>query len=354
MKKIFAIIISFILTGANGQDGLIGYWSFDDLQEDRFDDHSGEGNHGNTKGAHTIKGIKGNALYFDGIDDYAILGDQNNYPPANLKNLGVGSISFWFKVDYIPPEDGIAPIFYYGGIEKCDFFDAANQGLIVEVGHSPIHYGSERLYFTIWANGCTYPSFCFDSNFAIEEGKWNHIVIVVGENYNTGFLNGEEMTHRRYNFGNSTYSQFFEDAVKHEILWLGKGHWDGTEQYFQGAIDELKIFNRTLSKNDISNIYKDTSGFVNSYFQQHINKNPFTIYPNPASNRIQYTIHTEISKPASLELLNSAGKSVLRITEVPQAGIINIQSLKTGIYTLILSHRYDKWFEKVLVVNKDG
>ncbi|HKK63307.1 MAG TPA: T9SS type A sorting domain-containing protein, partial [Bacteroidales bacterium] len=72
------------------------------------------------------------------------------------------------------------------------------------------------------------------------------------------------------------------------------------------------------------------------------------------SNRIQYTIHTEISKPASLELLNSAGKSVLRITEVPQAGIINIQSLKTGIYTLILSHRYDKWFEKVLVVNKDG
>jgi hypothetical protein len=72
-----------------------------------------------------------------------------------------------------------------------------------ELGHSPVHPASEFLYFTIWKNGCTVPSFCYDSNSEIPTGVWHHFVAVVGEDYNTGYLNGEEMTNRWYNFGNS-------------------------------------------------------------------------------------------------------------------------------------------------------
>ncbi|MDX1284483.1 MAG: hypothetical protein R3182_05710 [Draconibacterium sp.] len=42
------------------------------------------------------------------------------------------------------------------------------------------------------------------------------------------------MTSRNYNFGFSDDSQFFEDARAHEVLWLGKGHWDRTTQYLDG------------------------------------------------------------------------------------------------------------------------
>lgn len=170
-------------------------------------------------------------------------------------------------MDYIPTDHGIAPIFYYGSRDPCDnFFDAANQGLIIEVGHSPIHYGSKRIYFTIWANGCTYPSFCFDSNDPLTEGEWYHFVAVVGPDFNTGYLNGLEMTNRRYNFGNSHYSQFFEDAVEDEVMWFGRGYWDARNDpspiYFDGAIDDIRIFSKPLSSEEILAIYNE--GWINN------------------------------------------------------------------------------------------
>ena len=40
----------------------------------------------------------------------------------------------------------------------------------------------------------------------------------VGDNFNTGYLDGVEMTGRRYSFGGPSYSQFFEDAVVHQKM----------------------------------------------------------------------------------------------------------------------------------------
>jgi len=121
------LLLAMNLTAQEGQviqEGLVGHWSFDDLDSRVFDDHSQNPNNCINYGGVLVDGMKGKALYFD----------------------------------------------------------AANSGLIIEVGHSPVHSGSERLYFTIWKNGCTYPSFCFDSNDAISTGQWHHIVVVVDEN----------------------------------------------------------------------------------------------------------------------------------------------------------------------------
>lgn len=112
--------------------------------------------------------------------------------------------------------------------------------MIIELGYSPIYPGNEHIFYTVWADGCTYPSLCFDSGFKITTGIWHHFVVVVGKNYNTGYLNGEELVDRNYNFGDPSNSQFFSIANEKQELWLGKGHWDRTEQFFNVAIDELK------------------------------------------------------------------------------------------------------------------
>jgi len=208
------------------------------------------------RGATWTAGPSGFALEFDGVDDYVEVADL---PPVS--SLGEGSISVWFRADNIPTVRGILPIFYYGSRDSCsNMFDAANRGLIVELGHSPVHYGSKRLYFTIFANGCSYPSFCYDSGDPISQGEWHHFVAVVGESYNTGFLDGVEMNARRYNFGSSAYSQFFEDAVAHEVLWIGKGFWDAEPVYFDGAIDDVRIYDRALSAQEVSEFYQSPSG----------------------------------------------------------------------------------------------
>jgi hypothetical protein len=129
----------------DAQDGLIGYWSFDSLDGEYFKDHTENNNNANAIGAVMNPGVVGNALHFDGEDDFVIIGDTNSNPPEILMNLGEGSISLWFKVDGTPLVHGIAPILCYGSEKKCEFFDAANEGLIIEVGHSPVHYESERL-----------------------------------------------------------------------------------------------------------------------------------------------------------------------------------------------------------------
>jgi hypothetical protein len=262
---ITALMISGCLNDINPGEpdikkGLVGHWAFDEKSGNIVEDSSNYSNNGTVYGATRATGAINDALDFDGIDDFVQIPDNLSHPPEHLDSIGDGSISVWFKVDYIPIDNGIAPIFYYGSSDPCtNMPDATNQGLVIEVGHSPIQHGSKRIYFTIFAHGCSFPSFCFDSREPLTEGEWYHFVAVVGTfkniGYNTGYLNGDELTNRRYNFGNRGYSQFFEDAVKHETLWIGRGYWDGEPVYFDGIIDDVRIYDRPLSTEEVHILY---------------------------------------------------------------------------------------------------
>jgi len=274
-KAVNLFILLICIISSNAQDGLVAYWSFDELNNNNLYDYSENGHYATNYGGIIVPGIIGNALYFDGVDDYVRIPQDGENPHEVFSTLGKGSISLWFRANHIPTTYGIAPILYYGADEQCNFFDAANQGLIIELGHSPIYMGSEAVFFTIWKNGCTYPSFCFDSFTAVSTNEWHHYVVVVGNSYNTGYLDGVEMTGRRYSFGSSSDSQFFQDAILHEKMWLGKGYWDNTTQYFNGSIDELKIFNQPLTSSEVIDLY--ISGML-SINQQENNISKITIH----------------------------------------------------------------------------
>lgn len=339
---------SLILMTVHAEDERVAHWSFNKIKGDTIFDESPYANHGTNYGADIIDGVHGKALSFNGISDYARIPADGQNPPAVLKTLGMGSISVWFRVDEIPMHYGIAPIFYYGSEGKCDFFDAANQGLIIEVGHSPIHYASKRVYFTIWKNGCTYPSFCYDSREGISTEQWHHLVVVVGEDYNTGYLNGVEMTDRRYNFGNSSYSQFFEDAVVHEKLWLGKGHWDRTDQHFNGAIDELSIYNYPLSSNEVKTLYENTSGKETSVLNRDDNQLKMKFRPNPASSHLFYDIGN-FTDQKIFRLTDITGKITYIELYINGQGILDISQVPEGIYLTTLSGGRNSVWEKLVI-----
>ena len=332
MKYIFAILsFSFFLlfaTSATAQTNPVLHFSFDELNENRIKDHSKYSNRGTNYEAELIPGIKGNALSFDGINDYARIPGDGEDPPPVLADLDYGSISVWFKADNIPTEFGIAPILYYGSEEMCNFFDAANQGVIIELGHSPIHYASESLYFTMWKNGCTYPSFCYDSRHAVSTGEWHHFVAVVGKDYNTGYLDGKLMTGRRYNFGTRHTSQFFADAVVHEKFWLGKGHWDRTTQHFDGAIDELRIYDRPLSEEEVLELYNEKE--ISSVNGNEESRSGVKIYPNPAKEILNYELQEYMGDFKSLKITDISGRILLSETE-NLSGKLDISGLSTEI-----------------------
>lgn len=91
----------FLAVNVSAQEGLVGYWSFDELDGTYFADHTPFGNSGVNYGGELIEGKKGNAIYFDGSKNFGVLENGHELPPSHLKSLGVGSIAFWFRVDHI-------------------------------------------------------------------------------------------------------------------------------------------------------------------------------------------------------------------------------------------------------------
>lgn len=252
---LIALICMFSCANEQYDQNIVGHWALDGDAEDQ----SSFQLHGKIYGdPQQVNGaIKGTALDFNG-DDYLEISVNGKNPPQ-LKELSTGSISLWFKARRWDVENTILPILYYGREDACpEAFDATNGGMIIEVGHGGI-FPSNNIFFTLYDQVCEYPTMCFDSNDGagnIEPGQWYHFVVSVGEDYNTGYLNGQELTNRRYNFQTDSTSLFFKDFISHDKMWIGKGYWKGKEVFFNGLIDDVRIYNKPLSAEQIKEINK--------------------------------------------------------------------------------------------------
>lgn len=328
-------LMSLSLSGQDkGLDvGLVGFWPFELIEKGgKMEDISKFNVDGITSGAHRTAGIRGNGIRFDGKGDFVTILDSGGAVPAHIRNLGEGSISLWFKLDRLPDGKGIQPIFYMGAWNNClNMFDAANQGIILEVGHHPVHWKSKRLYFTIFANGCSLPSFCFDSWVDMEADRWYHFVAVVGEDFNTGYLDGRPMEFIHYNFGNSSYSQFFENAVQKDVIWLGKGYWDDGTYFLDGAIDELRIYDRALDKEEVKELYLST---LSTSIPPDLNRERLSIFPNPVTDRLQIDwTGTGEDRMERILLTDLSGRIIL---EREPSAYLELYELKGGSYQLII------------------
>ena len=129
--------------------------------------------------------------------------------------------------------------------------------MVIEVGHGGI-FPSRNVFFTQYDEECKKPTMCFDSNNEagiIEPEQWYHFVVVVGDDFNTGYLNGNELTSRGYNFSSESDNLFFDDYVVHETMWIGKAYWKNKEVYFDGMIDDIRIYNKPLTSENVKSLY---------------------------------------------------------------------------------------------------
>jgi parallel beta-helix repeat protein len=208
------------------------YWNFNENSGTVAYDSVGD-NHGTVYGAQWMSGQVDGALSFDGIDDYVDCGNV-------MAGFGNFSICLWLKTTQIantsnryddPVIIGIKPII---GMEPS--FIAFNDfGLINYRGK------------LAWLDELATKQFrdYFDTGVMIADGLWHHIGVIRSSLSIDFYVDGK-------NVGNKPAGS---DSVRDDMLEIGRAHDEDSSLYFEGIIDEVSIYKKSLSAKEIQRIY---------------------------------------------------------------------------------------------------
>ena len=213
---------------SNKDQYVIGNWWF----EKNSTDMSGNGNDGtwyNADGDENVTGIVGYAYYFDGNDDYMKITHNAN------QNLNVSTILLWVKINQVSPGGEYALINKWSGAPNY----AWGAELINTAG---------SMYPAIFYGGLTDPA--LDSSTALDMNTWYHLAFTYNGTNKIIYINGV------FDKKDTSTGTVRIDATN---LQIGRVSSTG---YLNGTLDEVLIFNRSLSSAEISEIYNLTNDRV--------------------------------------------------------------------------------------------
>jgi len=210
---------------------LVAYYTFDENSGTTAQDSSGNNNDGTISGATWATGHSGSALSFDGLNDYINAGTN-----SVLDLNGAMTISAWVRpVGWSTGSIGAIVTRGAGGGTGYEFYtrQVSNSYALWDINPAVIS--------TIG------PTF----------GEWQHAAVVVDGSTYRFYVNGEDA-------GTGSWS-LSPSGINPLLI----GSFDGSSEFFNGSIDELRIYNYALSNAEIQDLFNsqtstcgdvDTSG----------------------------------------------------------------------------------------------
>jgi hypothetical protein len=201
--------------------GLVGYWKFDLINSSNYtSDYSGKGNDGllynfNSDPVVPIAGKYGNALSFDGSDDYVEVADSSSLDITNTI-----TISAWINGTYT------------GNHHVVRKLNDTSQGVIYL-----LRVNGSGILQPALNNGTPYT--IFNSTNSLQNNTWYHVAFTYDGNNVKIFINGVL---------DSTTSYTGNIVTSGNVLRIGRGD---PADYFNGTIDNVKIWDRALTAEEI-------------------------------------------------------------------------------------------------------
>lgn len=208
------------VTGSSLDTGLVGLWSFDGKDMNGTTtvyDRSGNGNNGTlTNGPTPAIGKMGQALRFDGVNDYV-----NISPNTAIPSSGPVTVSAW--INYTPGTGNNLNWFKKGTTDGYGLYIDNISRLCV------ITYGVIN-----WCPG-----------IGIASDTWHHIVFTFDGTAQSVYEDGIFIASTNNGYNTATGNN----------ATIGT-NFTGTEAgYFKGKIDEVRVYNRALSATEITALY---------------------------------------------------------------------------------------------------
>jgi len=212
------------------KDSLLSYYKF----ENNATDAHGSIN-GTVYGATlTSSGVNGSAYNYDGSNDYTNLGN-----PTALDNLHTGdwSISIWINPDVISSLKDVA---------------GKNGG-----GGGFYHYIGNSTGDISFTSGYTTTNSIATSGNVVSSGEWNHIVGVFTVSNKTWSIyhNGSEVSYSAQTGGSGN----FRGGTSDNFVFGAYDAVSGSRNY-DGIIDEVAIWTKAVTSDEVSEIYNSGSG----------------------------------------------------------------------------------------------
>ena len=211
--------------------GLVGYWSFNEETGNTFFDYSGNSFHGTLGPSYpdncpsrvsSFKKDYGNALSFDGIDDYGFISHDPKFDITDQI-----TIESWIKL--IGLSSGTNRILrkWRSAVgERCYMTSVYNN----------------KFEFFYSQDGSTTNFITSSISLSLE---WTHVVAVLGlDNITRLFINSIQDS----TTGSLASLNTFTQNIALGIL--------NPSEYFYGSLDEIRIYNRALSYNEIKKHYQ--------------------------------------------------------------------------------------------------
>ena len=222
-----AIIVLFIMPAgvqAQSDEGLVAEWHFDEGSGSVLKDSSGNGNDGVIYGATWVDGKYGKALSFDGVDDYVEVPGS-----TSLDITGAITVEVWIKLSNPQYSSNLWPF-----ILSDQTRDINGYGLQFKSGTY-----NQKVTFVVGTGGVDWQNTPYSTDLSLN--SWHHIVGTAVDNDNIKLYIDGAFSEKNTFSGNIAGSS---------------GHLVISGNSFNGIIDEVRIYHRALSQEEIKFNYE--------------------------------------------------------------------------------------------------
>ncbi|OQX11637.1 MAG: hypothetical protein BWK80_44550 [Desulfobacteraceae bacterium IS3] len=233
------------------KDGLVACYPFNG----NANDESGNGNNGTINGATPLADKSGNAdsaYSFNGTTDYIYIGKPVQSSVAATDAI---TLAAWIKPSAYPISN-TDPKTYVGLIIGCQCDACGSTGYAIHLDGRNWHGGIRGgIHFQIGLENIGYTDTDINegaTNAAVPLNQWSHIVATwkSGDTKKV-YINGQLVTNWTTIWtGNIKYNSNTELSI---------GRQPDLGRYFNGSVDDVRIYNRAISEAEIRQLYDSGS-----------------------------------------------------------------------------------------------